>query len=274
MQSRKHQQYSPRQRSSNISNISNGKTPMNYRMAAAAAVLSALALGMAAPAIAQAQLSQLIDAGIVLDLSRARNLARQAAERQNGGLGQYRAEMSMHGASVNSPYVTNADGSWTFTFRGYDPRSIPATGTIQYTVESVVTVTPSGTVTVDYNGSVRNVAATPTSTSTVPPSDLQGETTVEEYLARIDLNRAKNLARQAAERTNGGLGQYRAEPSMHRDGAETPHVVNADGSWTFTFQGYDPRNIPASGAVVYSYESVITVSPTGTVTIDYNGPIR
>lgn len=84
----------------------------------------------------------------------------------------------------------------------------------------------------------------------------------------IELNRAKNLARMAAERENGGLGNYRAEASMHGLANEAPYVENSDGSWTFTFQG----RIPMSS--IYNIESVVTVQQNGTVTINYNGQIR
>ncbi|MEG3928914.1 MULTISPECIES: hypothetical protein [unclassified Microcoleus] len=84
----------------------------------------------------------------------------------------------------------------------------------------------------------------------------------------IELNRAKNLARQAAEIANGGLGNYRAEPSMHGTSKESPFVDNGDGTWTFTFKGNKP------GSSVYTVETVVTVSQDGRIRVDYNGPIR
>ncbi len=84
----------------------------------------------------------------------------------------------------------------------------------------------------------------------------------------IELNRAKNLARQAAENANGGLGEYRAEAGMHGASAQSPFVENGDGTWTFTFQGHKP------GASVYTVETVVTVSQNGRITVDYNGRIR
>ena len=84
----------------------------------------------------------------------------------------------------------------------------------------------------------------------------------------LELNRAKNLARQAAEVANGGLGNYRAETAMHGAAKESPFVDNGNGTWTFTFKGQKP------GASVYTVETVVTVSQDGTVRVDYNGPIR
>jgi len=84
----------------------------------------------------------------------------------------------------------------------------------------------------------------------------------------LELSRAKNLARQAAEVANGGLGKYRAEASMHGAAKESPFVDNGNGTWTFTFKGQKP------GASVYTVETVVTVSQDGRIRVDYNGPIR
>jgi len=94
-----------------------------------------------------------VDAAVLLDLNRAKNIARQAAEKANGGLGNYRSELAMHGPASQAPHVDNGNGSWTFTFKGRRPDSD------DLTIESVVTVTNTGQVTVDYNGPVRS--ATP-----------------------------------------------------------------------------------------------------------------
>jgi len=97
------------------------------------------------------------------------------------------------------------------------------------------------------------------------------ETNIKQEVIRTinpTLNRAKNLARQAAEQQNGGLGQYRAEAAMHGPAAGTPHEFNADGSITFTFTGGFP------GSTTPTVESIVTVDPTDwVVTIDCNGPI-
>jgi hypothetical protein len=200
-----------------------------------------------------------------IDLTRAKNLARQAAEEANGGLSRYRAEDAMHGPATEAPYVVNTDGSWTFTFLGGAP------GSSEYTVESVVTVTPSGSVTVDYNGAIRPLSETMgtsihnTGSGTTTTED---GTTIITVDSTVDLGRAKNLARQAAEQANGGLSRYRAEDTMHGPATEAPYVTNSDGSWTFTFLGGAP------GSSNYTIESEITVTPTGEVTVNYNGAIR
>lgn len=85
---------------------------------------------------------------------------------------------------------------------------------------------------------------------------------------RIDLNRAKNLARQAAESANGGIRVYRAEDSMHGPASRCPYVENND-SWTFTFLGGRP------GFTTKTIESVVTVYKTSPrVLVAYNGVIR
>lgn len=85
---------------------------------------------------------------------------------------------------------------------------------------------------------------------------------------RVDLNRAKNLARQAAEAANGGIRVYRAEASMHGPAQDCPYVDNGD-SWTFTFLGGRP------GSSVMTIESVVTVyKDSPRVVVAYNGAIR
>ncbi|WP_448573016.1 hypothetical protein [Trichothermofontia sp.] len=85
----------------------------------------------------------------------------------------------------------------------------------------------------------------------------------------MDLQRAKNLARQTGERINGGLGRYHAEPAMHGPAAESPFRVNDDGMVTFNFKGGPP------GFVTPTVESEIKVNPANwTIEVLYNGPIR
>ena len=83
-----------------------------------------------------------------------------------------------------------------------------------------------------------------------------------------DLNRAKNLARQAAEIANGGLQRYRAEASMHGAAIDAPFEEFED-AWVFTFRGGKP------GFVQPSIETQVRVDRrTFQTTILYNGPIR
>lgn len=85
---------------------------------------------------------------------------------------------------------------------------------------------------------------------------------------RFDLNRAKNLARQAAEAANGGLRMYRAEASMHGPAQQSPFVDNGD-SWTWTFLGGQP------GASLTTIETVVTVyKESKQIVVTYNGPVR
>jgi hypothetical protein len=111
------------------------------------------------------------------------------------------------------------------------------------------------------------VAVSPTLSNANPVAESQTDG-VRVINNNIELNRAKNLARQAAEAANGGLGNYRAEASMHGTSKESPFVDNGDGSWTFTFKGYKP------GSSVYTVETVVTVSTDGRIRVDYNGQIR
>lgn len=83
-------------------------------------------------------------------LSRAKNLARQAAETENGGLSQYRAELSMHGFAAKSPFVDQGD-HWIFTFKGNVP------GVFEPSIESEVRVDKADfQTTVLYNGAIRS----------------------------------------------------------------------------------------------------------------------
>ncbi|MBD2073523.1 hypothetical protein H6F86_06405 [Phormidium sp. FACHB-592] len=85
---------------------------------------------------------------------------------------------------------------------------------------------------------------------------------------RIDLNRAKNIARQAAEAANGGVSVYRAAASMHGPAKLSPFVDNGD-SWTWTFLGGRP------GASLTAIETVVTVyKESSRVVVVYNGAAR
>lgn len=86
--------------------------------------------------------------------------------------------------------------------------------------------------------------------------------------ALINLGRAENLARQAAEQANGGIQNYRAENSMYGPAERSPHIYDGRGSWTFTFNGHRPDSPTPT------VKSVVTVSRTGIVNVNYNAPIR
>ena len=93
----------------------------------------------------------------------------------------------------------------------------------------------------------------------------QDNNNLESIYELTALNRAKNLARMAAERVNGSISNYRAESSMHRAAQNSPFVDNGDGTWTFSFTGTRPgSNVPA-------FRTVVTVSKDGkTVSVDEN----
>jgi hypothetical protein len=82
------------------------------------------------------------------------------------------------------------------------------------------------------------------------------------------LNRAKNLARQAAINANGGLGKYRPDPVMYGPAIQTVYARNNDGSITFRFNGSAP------GIATPKFETVATVAANGVVSLDYNGTPR
>lgn len=85
---------------------------------------------------------------------------------------------------------------------------------------------------------------------------------------------AKNMARQAAEVQNGGLGRYRAEAAMHGPFMETPFTIGDDGSLIFTFKGYHPDDIDINGNAAYSTETVVKVMADRQFQVIYNGPVR
>lgn len=241
-------------------------------------------------------------------INRAKNLARQAATKANGGLERYRPDPIMYGPAVQTSYVNNSNGSITFTFKGSTP------GAAAPSIETVATVMPDGSVNLDYNGAIRGAATSslpasnppapspsappsatssspapspnglpvlnsPASSSSVPPSSSgtmpvaitpSNGASTPTSIADQDafLSKARNIARQSAIKANGGLDRYRPETSMFGPAAKSPYVKNADGSLTFTFKGGAP------GSTTMTIESVVTVSSTGSANIQYNGPVR
>jgi hypothetical protein len=185
---------------------------------------------------------------------RARNLARQAAERANGGLEKYRAESTMHSQEA----APNSDNPnyWVFVVRGGAP------GSSTPTIETEVQVNKSNyQTTVVYNGSLRTAAnpqPSPSATVSSPNNvyrDIEGRF------------RARNLARQAAERTNGGLEKYRAEPAMYTQ--EVAPDVDEPTHWVFIFQGGAP------GAATPTVETEVRVDKADfKTTVLYNGSLR
>ncbi|MHC5916649.1 MAG: hypothetical protein ACYTXE_38000 [Nostoc sp.] len=87
-------------------------------------------------------------------------------------------------------------------------------------------------------------------------------------ISLINLGRAENLAREAAEKANGGLQHYRAENSMYGPAERSPHTYDGHGTWTFTFNGHSPDSDTPT------VKSIVTVSRTRIVHINYNRHIR
>lgn len=247
---------------------------------------SALANPIVPPATSSLRLAQSsIDFGEIRALGAAKNYARQVGEAANGGLNVYRAEDAMHGPSEDAPYQDVGD-SWIFTFKGRSPSSST------YNLETEVEVVKDTLETkVLYNGPIRLTEQPWPSTSSTGgqslplsdsavierpvganerPIEFASESGIDSAaLAEADrFNTAKNYARQAAEKANGGLGAYRAEDVMHGPAAETPHQ-ETDTAWIFTFRGGAP------GEGTYSVESDVSVDKTSLdTTVIYNGPLR
>ena len=195
-------------------------------------------------------------------LTRAKNLARQAAIQQNGGLSQYRPEFSMYGPALQSPFARNDDGSVTFTVKGGVP------GASQLDKETEILVTGGAGVTVVYNGPLRTgIGGGGIGGGEIGTGDLAADPNAF-AIAALDedsfIARARNLARQAGISANGGLRVYRPEASMFGPTSNAPFVKNSDDSLTFTFKGGAPL------AAQPTQETAVTVTKAGTVTVDFN----
>jgi hypothetical protein len=92
------------------------------------------------------------------------------------------------------------------------------------------------------------------------------------------LQRARNLARQAAERENGGLSRYQAEAAMSNSQAvsETVACQYDPMAQTFTFRFLGGEAGWVQKGQQPTIESVVSVTSTKPpqIRIDYNGPIR
>lgn len=68
----------------------------------------------------------------LIRMNRAKNWARQAAEAENGGLSQYRAEPAMHGPVEETDHEKIDEGVWRFRIKGRRPSES------DFTIETVV----------------------------------------------------------------------------------------------------------------------------------------
>jgi hypothetical protein len=197
------------------------------------------------------------DREVRIDLNRAKNLARQAAESANGGIQVYRAENSMHGPADQCPYVDNGD-SWTFTFLGGRP------GSTTRTIESVVRVYKSNPrVVVAYNGSVRTVQQTQVATFTTSQRtvlvDLLRGTCGCNYLLTNSLrtqivSQARSLPPGIQKQLLRGKG---LPPGIAKKLVRLPKQVN-----TYT-------NLPANYDLVVVGSNVVLVDQVNYVVVDF-----
>jgi hypothetical protein len=117
-------------------------------------------------------------------------------------------------------------------------------------------------------GGVLSLSSLPAPAQSNPTTPAQSSPSAPGSTDIYFINRAKNLARQAAITANGGLERYRPDPVMFGPAVQTQYTRNSDGSITFSFGGGAP------GVGMPSLETVATVSTGGSVKLDYNGPLR
>lgn len=267
------------------------------RIATLSGIILTTVIGAAMPAEAQVpaseeQLSGADNACITitpreqLALNAAKNEARQMAEAINDGLTVYRAEPAMHGSVTTAPCEMVSPDTWRFTFRGGDPMAVSVEE--DYTILSVITVNNAigseRSITVEYNGPIEDytgIMPQPPSGEVVLVSEeatsasLETACTTSNPAERRAMNAAKHTARQVAERENGGLSIYRAEPAMHGSVLDAPCERTGLDTWRFAFRGGDPTAVALQED--YTVLSVVTVEGTGresTFILEYNGPIE
>ncbi|MCM1981434.1 purine nucleoside permease [Lyngbya confervoides] len=224
----------------------------------AAVTLCITGLLLSFPSVAQTDVVDPISQGSTYPpyfLPRAKNLARQAAIQENGGLNRYRPELSMYGPALEAPFERNPDGSVSFNFFGGAP------GSREWDTVTTVRVAPDATVDILFNGPA------PAGVGSGKLYYQEDQSLLKVLQEGSFLTRAQNLARQAGIHENGGLSRYRPEIAMFGPADESPHFRNVDDSITFRFKGGDPL------AASPTLETWVTVTRQGQTTVDYNGPL-
>jgi hypothetical protein len=243
-------------------------------------------------------------------INRAKNLARQAATKANGGLERYRPDPVMYGPAVQTSYVNNSNGSITFTFKGSTP------GAAAPSIETVATVMPDGSVNLEYNGAIRSGAtgSLPASNPTPAPSPSASPsaTPISSPAPSPNGLPVLNSPAPASSVPPSSSGTTPAATTPN-NGASTPtsiadqdaflskarniarqSAIKANGGLDryrpdasmFGPAGKSPHVKNADGSVTFTFkggapgsttmtlESVVTVSTTGSANIQYNGPVR
>jgi hypothetical protein len=239
-------------------------------------------------------------------LNRAKNLARQAAINANGGLGQYRPDPIMYGPAIQTAYTRQNDGSITFRFNG----SAPASLTPKF--ETVATVTATGVVNLDYNGTPRTASGVgagslpgmPSSNTPLPiaaiPAPTQPSSAAPIPLTPMDgpLPQPSSITPNSAPVKGSSIGSSPAIAWVDQDAfvARAQNLarqaaIKANGGLAvyrpapsmFGPSAKAPYVRNADGSLTFSFDggapgagatliSVIIVNPDGTVKIQYNGP--
>jgi hypothetical protein len=242
-------------------------------------------------------------------INRAKNLARQAATKANGGLERYRPDPIMYGPAVQTSYVNNSNGSITFTFKGSAP------GAPAPSIETVATVMPDGSVNLDYNGAIRSgvTGSLPASNPPAPsPSAPPSATPISSPAPSPNGLPILNSPSPSSSTLSPSTGTT-PPATTPNNGASTPtsiadqdaflskarniarqSAIKANGGLDryrpeasmFGPAARSPHVKNADGSVTFTFkggspgsttmtlESVVTVSTTGSANIQYNGPVR